>query len=210
MPITTEEVERESKPAARAGRAFLHRPSGSNWRRYFNMYEAAQRLRGLVKFHDKTADRRSGGKLSRSPERADPNLLPLKSKASRPRSDEYIVPMKEVFTGQVVRIWPNGFAAICVQSPAVGWFEFDAAPGSLPVGARPGDRFDVRLKLDANNNVLSYQIPPHTKILPRATESVGEGLTKDMPKVPSNWEDKEAVARYEEELEAWNKNSGLK
>jgi hypothetical protein len=112
--------------------------------------------------------------------------------------------------GCLIRQSADGSAAVYVRNSDIGWLEFDIAGGALPQGVKPGDRFEVLLKLDGENNVVSYQIPAHAKIIPGAEESFGEMLTRDIPKPPSDWEDVAAVKQYREQLEAWRKTTLLK
>jgi hypothetical protein len=105
--------------------------------------------------------------------------------------------------------WPNGSIAVSVQHDRIGWLEFDISPKCLPLDAQPGDRFNVRVRLDRAGNYLSHQIPYGTIIQRSTKPSVGALLVEGLPKPPSNWDDAAAVLRYRRAMEEWERNSAL-
>jgi len=110
---------------------------------------------------------------------------------------------------QIEHFWPNGSAAVSVHHDRIGWLEFDILEKSIPEGARPQDQFEVVLKLDAKGQVVSHQILPGAKVIRPTKPSVGEMLEARLPKQPANMDDEAEVARYQRELETWDRNSGL-
>jgi CheY-like chemotaxis protein len=110
----------------------------------------------------------------------------------------------------VARIWPDKSAALSVTSDSIGWLEFDISEKALPKGACVGDRFQVMLKLDRHNNVVSYQIPADCEIVFRSADSFGAQLSKGIPNLPENLNDPVAMADYRKKMANWSESSGLK
>lgn len=106
-------------------------------------------------------------------------------------------------------LWPGGSAAVSVHHERIGWLEFDVLAKVLPDGVQPRDQFEVRLYLDRAGTVVHHQVQPGAKIIRPKEPSIGDMLEARLPRPPKNWDDEADMARYQRELETWEKKSGM-